>query len=123
MGFGREVDHHVGMFFLKKSVQGLPVADVRLYKAEIRVVHDRRQGGKVARIGQLVQADDPIVRMCPQHVENKVASDKSGAAGHNNSHFFSFCLNVRSRDSGLYSLSRYAFRASSPSSIVFLPIP
>ena len=86
MTFGGEVHHHVGMLLLKKPVHALPVADVQLHKAEVGVIHDRSQRGQIAGIGQLVQADDPVVRVFAEHMENEIGADKSGAAGHDDGH-------------------------------------
>ena len=35
MALGGEVHHHVRMLLLKQLVNGLPVADIRLHKAEM----------------------------------------------------------------------------------------
>ena len=86
MALRRKIHHHIGLFFFKKSVNPCPVADIHLYKAEIGVLHHRCQGRQIARVGQLVQADDAIAGVFPQHMENKITSDKSGAAGHNYGH-------------------------------------
>ena len=87
MTFGGEVHHHVGMLLLKKPIHPLPVADVQLHKAEVGGIHDRSQRGQIAGIGQLVQADDPVVRVFAEHMENEIGADKSGAAGHDDGHF------------------------------------
>ena len=86
MTFGGKVHHHVGMLLLKQVVDGLAVTDVRLHEAEVGLVHDALQRGQVAGIGQLVHADNTILRVLVQHIENEVAADKPGAAGHNNGH-------------------------------------
>ena len=83
----REVDDDVGMLLFKELVYALAVADVQLHKAEVRVVHHGGEGREVARVGQLVQADDPIVRIRVQHVEYEVGTDESGAAGNDDRHF------------------------------------
>src|SRR5699024_8429811 len=62
------------------------VSNAFFYKTEIRIVHNRGKSRKVSCISQTVKTDDPIVRILVQHMENKVASDKSGSAGNNNSH-------------------------------------
>ena len=100
MALRREIDHDVRRLPLKQLVDQLPVADVPQHKPEVRVVHDPLQGGQVPGVGQLVQADNPIVRILLQHVKNEIGSDKSGAAGHNDGHepspFLSlFCLTAR----------------------------
>ena len=81
-----EVHYDVRMLFLKETVNGFTVRDAVFYKTEIRLIHDRSERGKIARVGQAVQADDPVIRMSLKHVKNKVASDKSGTAGNNNVH-------------------------------------
>ena len=78
-----KVHHDVWVLFLKELINRFPVADIRFAEAEIRPVHDRGQGGQIPRIGQLVHADDPVLRMLLQHMEDKIAPDKSGTAGHN----------------------------------------
>jgi len=72
------------MFFLEQGKHGVPVANVRLHKAEVGIVHHGLQGGQVAGVGQLIQADDAIVRVLVQHMEHEVAADETGAAGHDN---------------------------------------
>ena len=86
MALGGEIHHHVRVFFLKELVHALPVADVQLHEAEVGVIHDRGEGGQVARVGQLVQTHDAVVRVLAQHMEDKIASDKSGAAGNDDGH-------------------------------------
>ena len=86
MTFGGKVHHHVGMLLLKQVVDGLAVTDVRLHETEVGLVHDAFQRGQVARIGQLVHADNAILRVLVQHIENEVAADKSGTAGDDDGH-------------------------------------
>ena len=86
MAFRGEIHHHVGMLFLKQLIHALTVADIQLYEPEIGVTHHRLQSGQVARVGQLVQANDSVIRVFFQHMENKIGPDKSGAAGHNDVH-------------------------------------
>ncbi len=81
MAFRREIYDHIRMLLLKEPVDSLPVCDALLHKTEISVIHDRCQSGEIACIGQAVQADDPVVRILVQHMENKVASDKACTAG------------------------------------------
>ena len=86
MAFRGEVHHHVGMFFLKQLINAFSVADIQLHEAEVGVIHDRRQRGQVAGVGQLVQADNAVIRVLAQHMKHKVGTDKSGTAGYNNCH-------------------------------------
>ena len=81
----RKVDHDVRMFFFKQFIHCFAVADISLHEAEIRVIHNRGQCGQIARIGQLVQTDDSIIRIL-QHVEHKVTTNKTRTAGNNNIH-------------------------------------
>ena len=86
MRFCRKVDHDVRMFFFKQFIHCFSVADICLHKAEIRVIHNRCQCGQIACIGQLVQTDDPVIRILLQHMEYKVTTNKPSAAGNNNIH-------------------------------------
>ena len=82
----RKVYHHIRMLFLEKFIYRFPVRDAFLYKAEIRIVHNGSQCGKISRIGQAVQTNDAIVRILVQHMENKVTADKTCAACYDNCH-------------------------------------
>ena len=86
MAFGRKVYDDVGLLLLKNAVNGLAVADVGFTKAEVVLVEDGCKGRKIARIGQLVNADDAVLGMAVHQVKNKVAADKAGAAGDDDGH-------------------------------------
>ena len=86
MAFGREVHNDVGLFLLKNAVDGLAVADVGFAEAEIVLLKDGSQGRKIARIGQLVDADDAVLGVVTHQVKNEVAADKAGTAGNDDGH-------------------------------------
>ena len=87
MRFCRKVDHDVRMLFFKQLIHSFAVADVGLHEAEVRIIHNRCQCGQITCIGQLVQADDPVIWILFQHVEHKVTTNKTSTAGNNNIHF------------------------------------
>lgn len=64
MGFCRKVDDHIRFFFFKELIDSFSVADIGLYEAEIRLIHDRLQRRQIAGIGQFIEANNPIFRMC-----------------------------------------------------------
>ena len=86
MAFRREVDHRVRLFLLKQGENSLPVTDVGFAEPEIRIARYRLQGGQVSRVGQLVHADDPVLRMLLQVVVDIVSADEPRTAGHDNRH-------------------------------------
>ena len=86
MAFCGKVHHNVRMLFFKQLIYSFAVADIGLHKAEIRVIHDRRQRRQVARVGQLIEADNAVIRVFSQHVKNKIGTNKSGAAGNDDRH-------------------------------------
>ena len=57
-----------------------------LNKTEFRMIHYRCKRRQIARICQLIQADDPVVRILVQHMKYKVASYKSGSTGYDDRH-------------------------------------
>ena len=67
-----KVDNDIWLLLLKELVHALTVADIELHKSEIRVVHYRSKCAEIACISELVQAYDSVVRVCIQHVGNKV---------------------------------------------------
>ena len=86
MGFCCKVDNNIRLFLLEELVHALTVADVQLDKPEIRIVHHRFQCGQISGIGQLVQTNNAIVRMCFQHMKNEVGADETGTACYDNGH-------------------------------------
>ena len=86
MALGGEIYHHMGLFFLKKLVNTVPVADIQLHEAEIGVCHRGIQSGQIAGIGQLVHADDAIVRVLILQIKDEIRADKTGAAGDDDGH-------------------------------------
>ena len=86
MRFRRKIDNNIRMFFLKQLVDCFPVANICLHETEIRVVHNGRKRRQIARIRQLVKADNPIVRVLLEHMEDEVAANKTRAASNNNRH-------------------------------------
>lgn len=82
----REVDHNIGLLFLKETIDTLPVADVKLRKAEVGSFHHRGQCTQIPGIGKLVNADNPIVRVFGKHMEDEVASDETGSSGNDDGH-------------------------------------
>ena len=97
MAFGREVHDDIGLLLFKDTVNGLAVADVGLAEAEIVLLKDGGQSRKIARIGQLVDADDTVLGVVIHQVKNKVATDKAGTAGDDDGHrIFSLKFKVES---------------------------
>ena len=86
MAFCGKVHHNVRMLFFKQLIYSFAVADIGLHKAEIRVIHDRRQRRQVACVGQLIETDNAVIRVFFQHVKNKIGTNKSGAAGNDDRH-------------------------------------
>ena len=81
-----KVYHDVRMFFFKQFIHNFAVTDISLHEAEVRIIHNRCQRGQIACIGQLVQTDNPVIRILFQHMEYKVTTNKTSAAGNNNIH-------------------------------------
>lgn len=88
MGLGSKVHHHIRMLLFKESIHRIPVTDIHLHKPKIRLIHDRSQSGEIPSISQLIEADNPIIRILLHHVENKVRADETGTAG------YDYCHNV-----------------------------
>ena len=86
MALSSEVHHNVGVLLLKKLENSLSVGDRCLYKAEIWVVHNAFERGKIARIGKAVKADYPVVGIFFQHMENEVGAYKACSACYDNGH-------------------------------------
>ena len=112
VGFRREVHHDIRMLLLKQAVYRGSVADIHFYETEIRAVHHRLQCREISGIGQLVQTDNPVIRMLFHHVKDKIGTDKPGSAGHYDIHIIlltALCLHLFFR---LFCICRgYSFPA------------
>ena len=86
MAFRSKIDDDIRMLLFKELVDRLTVTDIRLHKAEIRIIHHRRKRRKIARVSQLIQTDNSIIRILIQHMKNEVRADKAGAARYDNRH-------------------------------------
>ena len=77
----RQVDDAVHVFFLHQAVESVEVADVHLHELVVRTVLDVLQVCQIARIRQLVQVDDAILRILVHEQANHMAADETGTAG------------------------------------------
>ena len=93
-----QVDDAVDLLVLHQLQEGVEVADVHLYKLVVGLVLDVLQVGEVARIRQLVQIDDVILRILVHKQAHHVASNKACATSNNNRsvHIISFfrCFDI-----------------------------
>ena len=81
-----EVDDDIRLLLLKDAVDSLTVRDVRADELEVLLLHRRLERLKIARIRQLVDADDAVSRMLLEHVVDKVRTNEAGTAGHDDIH-------------------------------------
>ena len=72
MRLRREVDDDVRLLLLEDAVDGLTVRDVRADELEVLLLHRRLERLKIARIRQLVDADDAVSWMLLEHVVDEV---------------------------------------------------
>ena len=79
--------HAESWFFLLEEPQhSITVTDIALHKAERRVVTQGGEMFKAAGIGELVEADEPHIRMACTHMEQEGRADEAGTARHENGH-------------------------------------
>ena len=81
MAFCREVDDTVDMLILHELVESVEVADVHLHELVVRLPFDVLEIRKVARVGKLIEVDNPVFRVLVHEQTNDMASDKACAAG------------------------------------------
>ncbi len=83
MGLGGQVDDAVHPFLLHEGQDALEIADVHPDEPVIGLVLDVPEVREVARIGELVQIDDPVVRVFIDQQPDHMAADETGSAGDN----------------------------------------
>ena len=77
-----KVDNRVKAFFLKQAVDGAPISDIAVHKAQAGIVQNLPERFQIPGIGQGVETDDAAVRPVLQQIVDKIASDKTGTAGY-----------------------------------------
>ncbi|MCY1418978.1 hypothetical protein D9M71_345530 [compost metagenome] len=87
MGLGSEVEHGAWTVLGQQARNQCCITDVTVHEGMARVAFQACQVLKVARIGQLVEADYRLIMRC-QPVQHEVRTYESGAAGHKNGHKF-----------------------------------
>ena len=86
MRLRREVDDDVRLLLLEDAVDRPTVCDVRADELEVLLLHRALERLEVARIRQLVDADDAVTRMLLEHVVDEVRTNEAGTAGHDDIH-------------------------------------
>lgn len=86
VAFCGEIHGDIGTFRLKYPINGIPVGDIRLIKCKIFQAHHIGEIVHIPRIGQAVDADDPVSRVIFYHMADKIAADKACAACYKHVH-------------------------------------
>ena len=86
MRLRREVDDDVRLLLLEDAIDRTAVCDVRADELKVLLLHRCLERLEVARIRQLVDADDAVIRMLLEHVVDEVRANEAGTAGHDNRH-------------------------------------
>ena len=86
MRLRREVDDDVRLLLLEDAVDRTAVCDVRADELEVLLLHRRLKRLEVARICQLIHADDAVARMLLEHAVDEVRANEASTAGHKDCH-------------------------------------
>ena len=81
MGLRRQMDHPVDMLLLHEGQYALEIADIHLDETVVGPVLDILEVREIARVSELVQVDDPVVRILVHEQPHDMAADEAGAAG------------------------------------------
>ena len=78
VGLGGEVDNAVNMLVLHQFEDSVEVADIHPDKLVVGLILDILQVGEIAGVSQLVEIDDPVVRVLIDKQPDYMASDEAG---------------------------------------------
>ena len=81
VGFGRQVDDAVHPVVGDDPQHRLEIADIGLDEEVVGPVLDVPEVREIARVGELVQVDDPVLRVFVHEQPHDVAADETGSAG------------------------------------------
>jgi hypothetical protein len=79
MGFGGKIDDSVKPLSFEQAAKRILIRNICFVKPCFHAESGHRFG--IPRIGERIGADELILRMNALHIENKIAPDKTGAAG------------------------------------------
>ena len=74
------MDYAVDALLLHQGQHSLEIADIHPDEPVVRPVLDIPEVGQVAGIGQLVQIDDPVIRIFVHEKTDHVGADETGAS-------------------------------------------
>ena len=119
MRFRRKIDDYIRMLLFKQPINCIAVADISLDKTEIILVHNRCQRRQIPGIRQLIQTNNPFLRVLLQHMKHKIRPNETGTAGDDDVHAIacSFYTNY------LYTISGSWLVASKYTLINYEPLP
>ena len=87
------MDNAVHVLLLHEFEHALKVADVHLHETVVGLVLDVLEVLQVARIGELVQVDDPVLGVLVHEQAHDVTADEAGAAGDDKGFIhFAWCI-------------------------------
>ena len=81
MAFCRQVNDAVDQFVLHELVERIEVADVHLHELVVRLALDVLEVREVARVGELVEVDNLVIRVLVHEQAHHVATNKACTAG------------------------------------------
>lgn len=84
MAFRRKVNNAPDVVLSEQLLNKRLVADIPLHKGIVGQALAFLQVVEIARVGELVEIDDMIIRVLPAEVRYKVGSDEAGSAGDEN---------------------------------------
>ena len=86
MALGSEVDDAVDVLVLHQFVHAVEVTNVHADELVVRLIFDILEIGEVAGVGQLVEVDNPVLRVLVDKQPYHMASDESGTSGDDDVH-------------------------------------
>ena len=81
MAFGRQVDDAVHFLLLHQFEHAFEVADVHLHELVVGLVLNVLEIGQIARISELIQVDDLVLRVLVHKQTDYVRANEAGPAG------------------------------------------
>ena len=86
MALRGEVDDGVKLFFGKEGVYAGGVGNIPPHEAKILLPERARERRQLARIGEIVEADDAVRGVRGAHIVYEISADEPGPAGDQNAH-------------------------------------
>src|SRR5690606_7252518 len=93
MGFSRQVDNAIGLLSAYQFMDKVGIRHIAFYKSVIRLMLNIHQVRQIASIGEVVQVENLVIRICIDKASYDMVTNKPRPTCNNDLHTTIICFN------------------------------